>query len=146
MPNILRIYRPIVHMPDDSLANFSQNYLKTVLSVGRLLPNYIIYYYGPREIADNIIRKPNPSRLLETVGALRKFIPSSYGDLQRIFLEKHLISLQRTLKSILGEEVGFKELVAELYDIRPSKVPEAQLQNSRSELSELFGKQNMAGG
>jgi len=124
----------------DETADFGPLYCKLSLRIDKHLPGYVDAYFGPKRLkaeVDEERRKPI-SNLIEDAEKLRRQVPT--GDkVRETFLRKQLESILTTLRRLNGEEIPYREEVLRLFDIRITKLSEADLQESRERLSDIFG-------
>lgn len=124
----------------DETVDFGPLYCKLSLRIDRHLPGYVDAYFGPKRLqaeVDEERRKPI-SDLIEDAEKLRRQVPT--GDkVRETFLRKQLESILTTLRRLNGEEIPYREEVLRLFDIRITKLSEADLQESRERLSDIFG-------
>ena len=124
----------------DETADFGPLYCKLSLRIDKHLPGYVDAYFGPKRLqaeVDKERRKPI-SDLIEDAEKLRRQVPT--GDkVRETFLRKQLESILTTLRRLNGEEIPYREEVLRLFDIRITKLSEADLQKSRERLSDIFG-------
>jgi len=124
----------------DEAADFGPLYCKLSLRIDKHLPGYVDAYFGPKRLqaeVDKERRKPI-SDLMEDAEKLRRRVPT--GDkVRETFLRKQLESILTTLRRLNGEEIPYREEVLRLFDIRITKLSEADLQKSRERLSDIFG-------
>jgi len=124
----------------DETADFGTLYCKLSLRIDKHLPGYVDAYFGPKRLqaeVDKERRKPI-SDLIEDAEKLKRQVPT--GDkVRETFLRKQLESILTTLRRLNGEEILYLEEVLRLFDIRITKITEADLQKSRESLSDIFG-------
>jgi len=124
----------------DETADFGSLYCKLSLRIDKHLPGYVDAYFGLKRLkaeVDKERRKPI-SDLIGDAEKLKRQVPT--GDkVRETFLRKQLESILTTLRRLNGEEIPYRDEVLRLFDIRITKLSEADLQKSRERLSDIFG-------
>lgn len=115
-----------------------RRYLLLGLRLGRHLPDLIGSYVGPPELAEAVNGEaPTPAAELHTeamqLADLAAVLPVETALLRRRaqWFVAQLIAMSAMARRVAGEEIGFVDLVEELYDIEVRLEPEATFEAAR---------------
>lgn len=134
--------RPLDSGVVDDLA---RRYLLLGLRLGRLVPRFVDSYVGPPELAEVVAAEPSPLpaelhdealRLRELVIALPGDDPAT--DRRRRWFDGQLTSMAAQARRAGGEEIAFLDLTDQLFGLRVSPVPEADLLDARRRLDDAL--------
>lgn len=122
-----------------------RRYLLLVLRLGRLLPDLIDSYLGPAELAEAVAGEaPTPPEELHlealalAAEAAERIGGSEADDRRRAWLVDQLSALAASARLVAGEEIGFVDLVEELYGIPAEAEPQATFDSARRHLAEIL--------
>jgi len=128
----------------DGLDEFSRRYVELCLRIDRIIggrPTYVDAYMGPVELRDKIAAEgkqdlrtlySESKRLLAEVDKL------GYERNRRVFVEKQLISVNMTLREMLGERIPYDDKISNYYDVVPEFDGEDVFEQALSELDGLL--------
>lgn len=122
-----------------------RRYLLLALRLGRHLPDLISSYIGPAELAEAVAGEataPAEELHLEALAlqaeATERIGGSEADDRRRAWLVEQLAALAASARLVAGEEIGFVDLVEELYGIAAEPEPEASFDSARRHLAEIL--------
>ena len=110
-----------------------ERYLELGLRLGRLLDGLVDAYYGPAAIKQRVDNEPAPDPARLTVDARRLLadLDAGEGDLdahRRRWIRGQVRGLLVTARRFTGESIGFEDEVEECYGVRPTRVPDDELE------------------
>ena len=110
-----------------------ERYLELGLRLGRLLDGLVDAYYGPAAIKQRVDNEPAPDPARLTVDARRLLadLDAGEGDLdahRRRWIRGQVRGLLVTARRFAGESIGFEDEVEECYGVRPTRVPDDELE------------------
>jgi hypothetical protein len=122
-----------------------RRYLLLVLRLGHHLPDLVSSYLGPAELAEAVAGEaPTPAEELHlealALGAeAAERLGGSEADERRgAWLADQLSALAASARLVAGEEIGFIDLVEELYGIAAEAEPAATFDSARRHLIEVL--------
>ena len=122
-----------------------RRYLMLALRLGRHLPDLVSLYLGPAELAEALageVRTPAEELHLEALAlqaeATERLGGSEADDRRRAWLGEQLGALGALARLLAGEEIGFVDLVEELYGIPAEAEPQATFDSARLHLEEVL--------
>lgn len=122
-----------------------RRYLLLSLRLGKHVPDLISSYLGPTELAEAVAGEaPAPAEELHLEAlALQAEVAerndgSEAEDRRRAWLVDQLTALAASARLVAGEEIGFVDLVDELYGIAAEAEPEATFDSARHHLAEIL--------
>ncbi|MGZ8562542.1 MAG: hypothetical protein ACXWWU_02865 [Candidatus Limnocylindria bacterium] len=122
-----------------------RRYLLLVLRLGRHLPDLIGSYNGPTELAEAVAGEaPSPAEELHLEAlALAAEVAERLGgsgtdDRRRAWLVDQLAAVAASARLSAGEEIGFVDLVEELYGIAAEGEPAATFDSAQLHLAEIL--------
>ncbi len=115
---------PAHHPPIDPIA---REYLEIACGIERLRPGFIDSYFGPEEIKlAALAAAPDAPTLLRRADALRTAIAGSdLPDDRRAFLAIQTRAMATSCRALAGETIPYEDEVRLLFDIEPTRTPEA---------------------
>lgn len=129
-----------------SLNEIAEQYVRLVLDIGGLDPDYVDAYYGPPQWQEEAKRMTyRPTALLDRAEALlsrlrRVRIPASDASsaLRRTYLVKQLTAARARIGMLNGERFTFDQEAKLLYDVQPPTLTEQHFQRTVAELGALL--------
>lgn len=122
-----------------------RRYLLLVLRLGHHLPDLVRSYLGPAELAEAVAGEaPTPPEELHLEAlalgaeAAERIGGSEADDRRRAWLVDQLSALAASARLVAGEEIGFVDLVEELYGIAAEAEPAAAFDSARRHLAEIL--------
>lgn len=122
-----------------------RRYVLLALRLGRHLPDLVSSYIGPGDLAEAVAGEaPAPAEELHLEAlALSAEVAERVGgteadDRRRTWLVDQLAALAASARLAAGEEIGFVDLVEELYGIVPEGEPEATFDSARHHLADIL--------
>jgi hypothetical protein len=129
----------------DPMDEIGRRYLLLALRLGRHLPDLIASYIGPAELAEAIAGEaPTPAEELHLEAlSLRAEVLELPGETdadsrRRRWLADQLAALAASARLLAGEEIGYVDLVEELYGIAAEAEPEATFASAHHLLDEVL--------
>ena len=104
------------------LNEFAKSYICLGLRINKHINGYVEHYYGPPKLKKmvDIEEKYSPLILLNDCRVLIAQLPKQGFEKKRYkFLDKTLIAIETTLKTLNGEKIPYLELVEKLFDFKP---------------------------
>lgn len=104
------------------LNEFAKSYIRLGLRINKHINGYVEHYYGPPKLKKmvDIEEKYSPLILLNDCRVLIAQLPKQGFEKKRYkFLDKTLIAIETTLKTLNGEKIPYLELVEKLFDFKP---------------------------
>lgn len=122
-----------------------RRYVLLAFRLGRHLPDLVSSYIGPAELEEAVAGEaPAPAEELHLEAlALRAEATERIGgseadDRRRAWLIEQLAALAASARLVAGVEIGFVDLVEELYGIAAEAEPEATFESARHHLAEIL--------
>ena len=122
-----------------------RRYLLLVLRLGHHLPDLISSYLGPAELAEAVAGEaPTPAEELHLEAlalgaeAAERIGGSEADGRRRAWLVVQLSALAASARLVAGEEIGFVDLVEELYGIAAEAEPEVTFASARAMLDRVL--------
>lgn len=121
-----------------SLNEIAEQYVRLVLDIGGLDPDYVDAYYGPPQWQEDAKRMTyRPTALLDRAEALlarlkRVRVPASdkASGLRRTYLLKQLTAARARIGMLNGERFTFDQEAKLLYDVQPPTLTEEHFQRT----------------
>ncbi len=113
----------------DALA---REYISLALAADRLFPGLVDGYYGPPQLREETLAAPlpGPATLLARALELRARVDADADADRRPFLSGQARALAGCCRMLGGEELGYAELVRELFDVEAEFTPEAAFEEA----------------
>ncbi|MBI2428444.1 MAG: hypothetical protein HYV29_06545 [Ignavibacteriales bacterium] len=115
------------------LNELAEDYVRLVLDIGQLDPDYVDAYYGPKEWQEESAKmKYQPTALRDRAEAFlsrvkRIRVPSKdkKSSLRKTYLAKQLTAAHARIEMLNGKKFTFDEEAKKLYDVIPPKYSES---------------------
>lgn len=122
--------------------NFSSEYLRIALEIGKHLTGYVEIYYGPEEIKKLVHKgsKIAPAKLLDDLYALREKIPINDKSRHR-YLSVTLQAIECIILGLMGEEFEYFDEIYRISNITPKLIDETIFVEAQKELDDLLSGQ-----
>jgi len=128
------------------LHEVAEKYVRLILDIGQLDPDYVDAYYGPKEWQDEAATmKHQPTALLDRANALlirlkKVRVPSSdkKSTLRKTYLTKQLIAARTRIEMLNGKKFTFDEEARLLYDAAPPHYSEQHFSNIIQQLNAVL--------
>lgn len=121
--------------------NFEEEYLKTIILVGRLIEektgtNLVDAFFGPEKLAPNNINITGPlnESLVTTLETLDDAATQISNPLRQKYIHYSLISLKTVVQWVLGKPFTYLDLVYYLFRIQPRRIPEKTIDKVQKKL------------
>jgi len=122
---------------------FGELYCSVALQIDRLVPGYLVYYYGPEKTKKIVEkRKTSPEQVLSQIRTLADLVDEE-EKIRREFLHKEIVAMETVVRKVLGEEFSYRDEVRKLYDIEPTRISEKEIDNVKNELCDLLGSSDI---
>ena len=107
--------------------DLGERYLVLAMRLGRLAPDLVDSYSGPRELAARVGEQPppTPEQLREEARELRVAAQTETDDAaRRRWLAAQLDAIETACAVLDGERIGYRELVHRCHGVRTTPAPE----------------------
>ncbi|MEW6060525.1 MAG: hypothetical protein AB1600_01155 [Bacteroidota bacterium] len=129
-----------------TLNDIAEKYVRLILDIGQIDPDYVDAYYGPKEWQEeSAAMKHQPTALLDRVNALLMSVnnvrvPTSdkRSVLRKTYLTKQLIAAQTRIEMLNGKKFTFDEEARLLYDVAPPKYSEKHFSDIIQQLNAVL--------
>jgi hypothetical protein len=111
-----------------------------VLRFGTLAPDLIDSYSGPEELARRVDAQPSPApaELVEHARVLRGDVGDEPEEVRRRWLAAQLEGLETACRSLAGEPIPYRELVARCYGVEAELVADEVFAAAHARLDEVL--------
>lgn len=121
--------------------NFEEEYLKTVILVGRLTEektgtNLVDAFFGPEKLAPSNITGSLNESLVTTLETLDDTATQITNPLRQKYIHYSLTALKTVVQWVLGEPFTYLDLVYYLFRIQPRRIPEKTIDKVQEKLEE----------
>lgn len=124
----------------------AEDYVRLILDIGQLDPDYVDAYYGPKEWQEESAKiKYQPTALRDRTEALlarlkRARVPSKdkQSALRKTYLTKQLTAAHTRIEMLNGKKFTFDEEAKKMYDATPPKYAEAHFESIIAELNNVL--------
>lgn len=130
--------------------NFEEEYLKTVILVGRLTEektgiNLVDAFFGPKKMAPNNITGHLDESLLTKLETLDDVATQITNPLRQKYIHYSLKALKTVVCWILGEPFSYLDLVFHIFGIHPRRISEKTIDNMQVKLEEACRELRLPG-
>ncbi|HEX9132174.1 MAG TPA: hypothetical protein VF844_07770 [Ktedonobacteraceae bacterium] len=102
---------------------------------------FVDYYYGPPEwkVQVEVEEETPATELVYAALALAEALSAQGFEAHRVtYLEKQVLALETVCRKLNGEKFTLEEEVQRCFDIRPTRIPEAQFEQAHAWLDEIL--------
>jgi hypothetical protein len=142
---------PLPPLPAMTMNQIGEAYVRLVLAMGELDPNYVDAYYGPASWRDDARHAQKPARQIDAeaqqlIGALSRSLPEPLPvdpaliALRATYLRNQLGALSARARLYMGMRLRFDDEVRALYDVNPPHYHEGDFQPALDRLEKLLPK------
>jgi hypothetical protein len=120
--------------------DIAQRYLLLGLRLERHIPGFVDSYIGPPELREAVAAEPPtaPQELHDEAMAIDELAAAGSDDAagrrRRDWLHAQLRAIRALARQASGEEIGYVDLVEQLFDVRVAPIPEERFAAARNRL------------
>ena len=125
------------------MADVVERYLELGLRLGRLLDGLVDAYYGPADLKQRVDNEPlpEPARLVRDARGLLADLDAGESDLdahRRRWIRGQVRGLLVTARRFNDEAIGFEDEVEDSYGVRPTRVPEEDIESAHRRIDAVL--------
>ena len=123
------------------MGNWGEDYIRLGLRIEKLFPGFVDGYYGPPKLKAEVDAEPasDPAALVRAATALADALPTQGFEIRRAaYLGKQMRAIETVCRRLAGESFSLQDEAERYYDIRPTRVPEAQFEAGLALLEEAL--------
>ncbi|MCW5852635.1 MAG: hypothetical protein KIT87_21365 [Anaerolineae bacterium] len=113
------------------LDHWGEDYIRLGLRIEKLFPGFVDGYYGPPELKAEVDAEPAPEAdaLVRAATALADALPAQgFEERRAAYLGKQVRAIETVCRRLAGESFSLEDEAERYYDIRPTRIPEAQFE------------------
>ncbi len=123
------------------LDHWGEDYVRLGLRIEKVFPGFVDGYYGPPDLKAEVDAEPTPDvgALVRAATALADALPGQGYEARRAaYLGKQVRAIETVCRRLAGESFSLQDEAERYYDIRPTRIPEAQFDAGLALLEEAL--------